>query len=57
MLVSPVLGFALLVAMMALAGMDLLLSARTAVDKAAAAVFMAVLAAFATTLVALIVIF
>ena len=57
MLVSPILGFALLVAVMALAGLDRLWSARTPGEKTAAAVFMAVLAMFATTLVALIVIF
>ena len=57
MLVSPIVGFSLLVAMMALAGLDMLLSARTAVDKAAAVAFMAILAAFGATLVAFIVIF
>ena len=56
MLVSPIVGFALLVAVMALAGLDQLLSARTAAEKTAAAVFLAVLAAFIATLVALIVI-
>ena len=56
MLVSPVMGFTLLVVMMALAGLDLLVSARTAGEKTAAAVFMAILAAFIATLVAMIVI-
>ena len=56
MLVSPVVGFALLAAMMALAGMDLLVSARTSGEKAIAMAFMAILAAFVATLVALVVI-
>lgn len=56
MFVSPTIGFALLVAMMALAGIDMLLSARTAAEKAAATAFMAILAAFITTLVVMIVI-
>ena len=57
MLVSPIVGFALLVAIMALAGLERLWSARTAGEKTAAAVFMAILAAFIATLVALVVIF
>ena len=56
MLVSPIVGFALLVAIMALAGMDLLWSARTAAEKATAVAFMAILAAFIATLLAFIVI-
>jgi threonine/homoserine/homoserine lactone efflux protein len=56
MFVDPVVGFALLVAMMALAGLDMLLSARTAAEKATAAAFMAILAAFIATLVVMIVI-
>lgn len=56
MLVSPVVGFALLVAMMALAGLDLLVSARTSGEKAIAMAFMAILAGFIATLVAMIVI-
>ncbi len=56
MLVSPVMGFALLVVMMALAGFDMLWSARTAAEKAIAMVFMAILACFIATLVALVVI-
>ena len=56
MLVSPIVGFTLLVAMMALAGLDLLVSARTSGEKTAAAVFMAILACFVATLVAFIVI-
>ena len=57
MLVSPIVGFTLLVAIMALAGLDQLWSARTAAEKTAACVFMAVLAMFIATLVALVVIF
>lgn len=56
MLVSPIVGFTLLVAMMALAGLDRLWSARTAGEKTAAAVFMAILAGFIATLLAMIVI-
>ena len=56
MLVSPVVGFALLAAMMALVGLDLLWSARTSGEKTAAAVFMAILAGFIATLLAFIVI-
>jgi hypothetical protein len=56
MFVDPVVGFALLAAMMALVGMDLLVSARTSGEKMVGAAFMAILAAFATTLVAFIVI-
>lgn len=56
MLVSPVVGFALLAAMMALAGMDLLVSARTSEERATAMAFVAILACFIATLVALVVI-
>lgn len=56
MLVSPVMGFALLVVMMALAGCDMMVSARTSSEKTAAVVFTAILAAFVATLVAMIVI-
>lgn len=56
MLVSPIVGFTLLVAVMALAGFDHLWSARTAGEKAHACAFLAILAGFIATLVALIVI-
>ena len=56
MFVDPVLGFVLLVAMMALAGLDLLVSARTSGEKMVGAAFMAILAAFIATLVVMIVI-
>lgn len=57
MLVSPIIGFALLVAVMALAGLGQLWSARTAAEKAHACAFLAILAMFIATLVALVVIF
>lgn len=56
MFVDPVLGFALLAAMMALAGMDLLVSARTSEERATAMAFVAILVCFVATLVAFIVI-
>ena len=56
MLVSPIVGFALLVVMMALAGMDMMMSARTSSERATAVAFMAILAAFVVTLLAMIVI-
>lgn len=56
MLVSPVMGFTLLVVMMTLVGLDLLASARTSEEKMVGAAFMAILAAFVATLLAMIVI-
>ena len=56
MFVDPVMGFALLAAMMAVAGLDMMMSARTPSEKAHACAFMAILVTFVATLVTMIVI-
>ena len=56
MLVSPIVGFAMLVVMMALAGLDMMMSARTSSERATAVAFVIILVCFVATLVAFIVI-
>lgn len=56
MFVDPVVGFALLVAMMTLVGLDMMMSARTSSERATAVAFVIILVCFVATLVAFIVI-